>query len=137
MTAQTHDEPIKVLLVDEHEHVLWGLSKLIDGEWPRMMVIGVSKDMAHARVLVEARAPDVVVLDMDVGGNSAVETLLAAFSSGRSEVVVHTSVRDGALRERAMLAGARSVIDKEAPAAMLLREIERVYRERRPPNAAP
>lgn len=136
MTAQTNDEPIKVLLVDEHEHVLWGLSKLIDGEWPRMMVIGVSKDMAHARSLIEARAPDVVV-DVDVGGHNTVETLLALFSSRRSEVVVHTSVRDGALRERAMLAGARSVIDKEAPAAMLLREIERVCRERRPPNGAP
>ena len=128
-STKTQAEPIRVLLVDDHEHVLWGLSKLIDGEWPRMMVIGMSRDMTNAKELIEARSPDVVVLDMNVAGESALDAMPALLARARSEVIVHTATRDAAMRERAMLAGARCVVDKEAPAETLLREIERVHRE--------
>lgn len=135
--AEAQGEPIRVLLVDDHAHVLWGLSKLIDGEWPRMMVIGMSRDMAEAQVLIEDRAPDVIVLDIDVGGKNALDAMPSLLASTRSDVIVHTSTRDAGMLRRAVLAGAKCVVDKEAPAETLLREIERVHRERRTSSAAP
>ena len=33
-------KPINVMLVDDHQTMLWGLSRLIDGERPRMQVVG-------------------------------------------------------------------------------------------------
>jgi DNA-binding NarL/FixJ family response regulator len=123
-------EPIRVLLVDDHEHVLWGLSKLIDGEWPRMMVIGMSRDMQQAKMLVDARAPDVIVLDIQVGGENALDSMPMLLASTRSDVIVYTSSRDADMLRRAVLAGAKCVVDKEAPAEILLRKIEQVYRER-------
>jgi DNA-binding NarL/FixJ family response regulator len=124
-------DPIRVLLVDDHEHVLWGLKKLIDGEWPRMMVIGTAKSISEASAAMQERKPDVVVMDICVGGEAAVDAIRALPSLSRCEVIVHTASRDDAMRRRAMLAGAKSVIDKEGPADTLLREIVRVYRERR------
>lgn len=130
VTAKIQREPTRVLLVDDNEHVLWGLSKLIDGEWPRMMVIGMSRDMTQAKMLVNARTPDVIVLDTQVGGENALDSMPMLLASTRSDVIVYTSSRDADMLRRAVLAGAKCVIDKEAPAEMLLREIERVHRER-------
>lgn len=137
--AQTaeHGEPIRVLLVDDHEHVLWGLSKLIDGEWPRMMVTGMCGDMAQARALIAVRKPDVVVLDIHVSGENTLEFVRVLAASNSPDAIVLTATRDADLQRRALLAGAKSVVDKEAPAEMLLREIERVHRERRTLSAAP
>jgi two-component system, NarL family, nitrate/nitrite response regulator NarL len=126
---EAQGEPIRVLLVAGHEHVLWGLSKLIDGEWPRMMVIGMSRDAAQARALIEARTPDVIVLDIDVAGENVSHTV-AALASARSVVIAHTASRDAGTRRKALLAGAKCVIDKEAPAETLLGEIERAHRGR-------
>ncbi|HWI14791.1 MAG TPA: response regulator [Burkholderiales bacterium] len=137
MTARSHGEPIRVLLVDDHEHVLWGLSKLIDGEWPRMMVIGISRDMAQAKALIEDRRPDVVVLDVYVDGRNALDCMPELLSGACSDVIVHTSAGDEGVRLRAMEAGARCVVDKEAPAETLLREIVRVHGERLGRNEPP
>jgi two-component system, NarL family, nitrate/nitrite response regulator NarL len=127
---EAQGEPIRVLLVAGHEHVLWGLSKLIDGEWPRMMVIGMSRDAAQARALIETRTPDVIVLDIDVSGENVSHTVAAMLASARSVVIAHTASRDAGTRRKALLAGARCVIDKEAPAETLLGEIERAHRGR-------
>lgn len=137
VTARSHGGPIRVLLVDDHEHVLWGLSKLIDGEWPRMMVIGISRDMAQAKALIDDRRPDVIVLDVYVGGSNALDCMPELLSGACTDVIVHTSVRDEGVRRRAMEVGARCVVDKEAPAETLLREIVRVHGERLARNATP
>ena len=39
--APGDDSPtIRILLLDDHRSVLWGLEKLIEGEHPRMQVVG-------------------------------------------------------------------------------------------------
>ena len=41
-------QPIRVFLVDDQQIVLWGLEKLIDGERPRMEVVGKSANKCWA-----------------------------------------------------------------------------------------
>ena len=127
VTVEAQREPIRVLLVDDHEHVLWGLTKLIDGEWPRMMVIGASRNMAHASMLMEARRPDVVVLDICIGGASTVDQLPRLLQAGHAHIVVLTGVSDIDVHQRAIELGASAVLLKEAPAEQLLRQIERAH----------
>ena len=121
-------DPIKVLLVDDHEHVLWGLRKLIEGEWPHMTVAGTAKSMAQALAAVKRCAVDVVVLDVYLGVTNSIDRIGELLFSGAPAVVMLTGSRDAELHRRALKCGARAVVSKHEPAEVLLGEIERVHR---------
>jgi len=72
-----HEQPIRVLLVDDHDQVLWGLRKLIEGEKPRMMVTGTAKTIAQALAALQEKRPDVVVLDLFLGEENSLDHLPA------------------------------------------------------------
>ncbi len=122
--------PIKVLLVDDHEHVLWGLQKLIEGEWPRMMVAGTARNVAQAIAGVRDKKPDVVVLDIQLGEVNALDHMAEIISNNQPQVVILTATESRDLHERAIRSGARSVVMKQEPAEILLREIERANESR-------
>jgi len=133
-----HEQPtIRVLLVDDHEHVLWGLSKLIEGERPRMVVTGTAKTIAQALAALDEKQPDVVVLDLFLGKENSLDRLPALRASGAALVVL-TGARDTEIHRRALQRGARTVVLKEEPAEVLLHEIERAaeWRNAPPGNAA-
>jgi DNA-binding NarL/FixJ family response regulator len=127
-------EPIRVLLVDDHDQVLWGLSKLIDGEKPRMTVAGTARTVAQALAALRDKRPDVVVLDLFLGDESSFEHLPALRASGAA-ILVLTGARDAEMHRRAMQGGARTVVLKEEPAEVLLYEIERANEWRNAPPA--
>lgn len=122
-----HARPIRVLLVDDHEHVLWGLGKLIEGEGPRMTVAGIARTFTEALAAVRQRRPDVVLLDIYLGEDNSLDHLPELLEAGNAKVLVLTGVRDSALHRRAIASGARAVLLKEEPAEVLLREIERIH----------
>jgi DNA-binding NarL/FixJ family response regulator len=117
--------PIRVLLVEDHDHVLWGLGKLIEGEWPRMVVAGNARTTSEALAALRARAVDVVVLDVFLGRENSLEHLPAQIAACGAAFVVLTGDGNPALHRLALQSGARAVLPKEGPADALLREIER------------
>lgn len=127
------DEPIRVLLVDDHEHVLWGLTKLIDGEHPRMMVAGTAKCIPELRAAINELKIDVVVLDVYLGDDDSLDYLQEVQASG-AEVLVLTGSQGPDTHRRALDGGASGVVLKEEPAEVLLREIERVHKRRQAPR---
>jgi two-component system nitrate/nitrite response regulator NarL len=130
--SNEHEHPIRVLLVDDHDHVLWGLRKLIEGETPRMTVTGTAKSVAEALAALDDRRPDVVVLDLFLGEESSLDHLPAFRGSGVA-IVVLTGARDTQIHRRAMERGARTVVLKDEPADVLLHEIERANQWRNAP----
>lgn len=126
---------IKVVLVDDHDHVLWGLTKLIDGEWPHMMVIGNARTVEQARAVMATRKPDVVVLDAYLGSENALEASPPLITVDGPRIVVLSGCLDDALRRRALAAGAKAVISKDAPAEALLVAIEQARRAGGGPGA--
>ena len=46
--------PIRILLLDDHRSVLWGLEKLIVGEHPRMQVVGKPDEIPVVQQEVQA-----------------------------------------------------------------------------------
>jgi CheY-like chemotaxis protein len=117
-------EPLKVLLVDDHEHVLWGLGKLLEGEWPRMIVVATARTMSDAIAAVHRHAPAVVVLDIVLGTEISIEHIPDLIVNG-PQVLILTGRRDPELHRRALAAGACAIVLKDEPAEMLLREIEK------------
>jgi two-component system nitrate/nitrite response regulator NarL len=119
--------PIKILLVDDHRSVLWGLEKLIEGETPRMQVVGKATTSAEALQLLDALRPDIILLDIDLGGENGIHAIPALLGKSNSKVLVLTGSRDASLHDSAVLAGAMGVVEKGEPAETILKAIQKVH----------
>jgi DNA-binding NarL/FixJ family response regulator len=115
------------MLVDDHRSVLWGLEKLIDGEMPKMQVVGKATSCAAAIELAGETLPDVVVLDLDLSGENGVEIIPLLVSGRSTRVLVLTGMRDGKLHEASILRGACGLVLKQEPAETILKAIEKVH----------
>lgn len=119
--------PIRVLLVDDHQTVLWGLEKLIEGEQPHMQVAGTASTRVDAIAAVRRLQPDVILLDLDLNGENSLDFLPDLVQQVPAKVLVLTGMRGEEYRTRAMMQGARGVVQKEEPAETILQAIERVH----------
>ena len=118
---------ISVMLVDDHKTMLWGLERLIGGEHSGMRVVATASDGTEALEQAKALQPDVIVLDLDLGGISSLSILPALAQSGGTRVLVLTASHDQAVLDQTVLKGARGIVSKDAPAEMVLKAIEKVY----------
>ena len=122
-----NENPIRVLLIDDHRSVLWGLEKLIDSQRPRMQVIGKYTSFAEASSVVKELLPDIVLLDMDLGTEKGIEVIPQMLAITSAKILVLTGSRDGKLLDQAVVAGAKGVLGKENPAETIIRAIECVH----------
>ncbi len=121
------DNPIRVFLVDDHRATLWGLERLIDSAADRMRLVGTATSLAEMRCAAGCREADVIVLDLDLGGENCADSLGELLRELRARVLVLTGARDEESHRRAVLGGARGVVRKEEPVDTLLRAIEKVH----------
>jgi two-component system nitrate/nitrite response regulator NarL len=128
MTQPKPPATIRVLLVDDHRSVLWGLQRLVDGESPRMKVVATAHDAKEAMRHLAVHPVDVILLDLDLGGKSGVEAIPQFLASSPARVLILTGVRDPAIHDKAVLAGACGVVNKEDAAETILKAIEKAYR---------
>lgn len=119
--------PISVMLVDDHKSVLWGLEKLIDGEKPRMRVVDSATCSREALSGVQKHRPDVILLDLDLGGESGMSLISKLRAFGNTKVVILTGMKNAEMREQAVMEGAAGVVLKTEPAQVILNAIERVH----------
>jgi len=120
-------KPIRVLLVDDHWTVLWGLEKLIQGEEPTMCVAGKASTRDEAMSAARELQPDVILLDLDLNGENSLDFLPQLVQQTSAKVLVLTGLRGKEHRIRAMMQGACGIVQKEERAETILLAIERVY----------
>jgi len=118
--------PIRVLIIDDHRTVLWGLEKLVDSAKPRMRVVGAATSPDEALRLAAAEQPDVVLLDLDLGGTDGLGLVSGLRECCAAKVLIVTGAQDHVMRERAVLDGASGVVHKSERAEMILNAVERV-----------
>jgi DNA-binding NarL/FixJ family response regulator len=121
------EKPITVVLVDDHRTVLQGLEWLINAERPAMSVVGTATTTDEACRICAELMPDVLILDLDLGGTDGAEAIARLIENGRTAVLVLTGVRDSERHEAAVIAGARGVVPKEADAALIVKAIRKVH----------
>ena len=119
---------IRVMLVDDHQTMLWGLIKLIETEKPRMEVVGTAQTGPEALEKIAQLSPDVLLLDLDLGGSSALDLLPALQSNPQLRVLIFTGERDQEKLDLAVFRGARGIVRKDASAELLLKAIEKQLR---------
>jgi two-component system, NarL family, nitrate/nitrite response regulator NarL len=126
--SETETPPIRIVLVDDHQIIRDGLREFIESR-PGMLVVGDAGDRDAAVRTVARERPDVVVLDLDLGGVSGLDLLPEILSAAPdASVIILTGLRDAAKRDRAMELGAKGVVLKENGVGELLNAIEKVHR---------
>ena len=118
---------IRILLVDDHKTMLWGLERLIQAEGPSLTLVGSASDGAEATALCAALRPDIVLLDLDLKGSSSIDFLPALVANGSTRVVILSANRDQGTLAAAVKAGARGVVSKEAPTDDVLLAVRKVH----------
>jgi len=126
MTSPSQN-PIRILLIDDHQSFVWGMVKLIESDSANMTVIGTAADIAEALVVAQKEQPDIILLDIDLNGVNSLDSLPLLREVTSAVVLILTGVRDPETHDRAVLSGARGVVQKEASAEMILKAIRKVY----------
>lgn len=109
-----------VVLADDSDVVRQRLRSAIDG-LPDVTVVGEAPDADHAVALIQAQAPDVVVLDMFMpggGGTRVLQDLQGA--DGRPIMLVFTNFAYPEYRDACLQLGADHFLDKSADLERLL-----------------
>lgn len=126
---QIEHKSIKVMLVDDHQTMLWGLQRLLEDPDLGMQVVGTATTVEQARAVLEAQsgdAPDVVLLDLDLNGICSLDLMPLFMASEGTRVLIFTGSRDEALLDRAIRAGARGLLRKDATADQVVKAIAKV-----------
>ena len=117
---------IRVFVADDHDITLWGLHRLIDGASPRMTVVGTASSRDELMNHGAAATADVLLLDLDMGGEDVGAALASLRQRCPGHVLVLTGTDDIAQHRAAVMKGARGVVHKSEPAQTILNAIEKV-----------
>src|SRR2546422_11615784 len=123
-----HDSPsqIRLLIVDDHAVVRAGLRMLIDSQ-SSMKVVAEAGTRAESVQAAAREQPDIVLLDLDMGGESGLSFLPdLAGAARKARILVLTGVRDPEAHRKEVRAGVRGVVFKEKAEEGLIMAIERV-----------
>jgi DNA-binding NarL/FixJ family response regulator len=118
----------RMLIVDDHPFMRAGLALLINQQ-PDLVVVAESGNPAEA-IRELARSPtDLVLTDLTMGGRSGLEFIKDLLAASPQLLVLVVSMHDEVIyAERALRAGARGYIMKEAGGENLLAAIRQVLR---------
>ncbi|MGH8415268.1 MAG: response regulator, partial [Gammaproteobacteria bacterium] len=118
---------IKVLVVEDQSMILGALAAMLDME-EDISVVARAHDGKEALGLAAEFNPDVVVTDIEMPGMTGLELAVALKekNSPARAIIVTTFARPGYLR-RALEAGVKGYLLKDAPAEHLANAIRKVY----------
>lgn len=118
----------RILLVDDHPFMRAGLAQLIDRQ-PDMIVCGEAGNPTEAMQAIAKSQPDLVLTDLTMPGRSGLEFVKDLRATDTSAAILVVSMHDEVVyAERALRAGARGYIMKEAGGENLLAAIRQVLR---------
>jgi two-component system, NarL family, response regulator NreC len=119
-SGHTGADPISIVLADDHQVVRSGLRMLLDSD-RRFDVVGESGDVAGTVHTVQTLHPRVLVLDLNMGGESSLDAIprLREDAPG-TQIVVLTMQEDPGFATAALRAGAVGYVLKDAADSELM-----------------
>ncbi len=126
-TAEAGHNPVRVLLVDDHQVVLEGLASMLASQSDRVVIAAATTDAEEALRLAAERQPDVVLLDVRLRGASGLD-LCADLVSRHPDlkVVFFTVYDDEQYLFQALRVGAAGFLLKTTTGPELADHLERV-----------
>jgi DNA-binding NarL/FixJ family response regulator len=131
------NDPITVVIVDDHAVVRAGLEQLLASA-PDILVVGQGANGDEAVALARSLAPDLVLMDLQMPGVDGVSATRTIVGEDLSQVLVLTSYSDSERIVAALDAGATGYLLKDAEPDDILSGIRAVSRGESPidPKAA-
>jgi len=118
------NEPLTIVLADDHIVVRSGLRMLLESE-PSIEVVAETGDVPTAVEAVAEHRPDVLVLDLHMPGEPSLPVIPALRERcPDTRVVVLTAQRDPSYAGEALRLGASGYVPKEAAESQLLEAIK-------------
>jgi DNA-binding NarL/FixJ family response regulator len=123
---KTIEKKTQVLIVDDHPVVRDGLTSIINHERD-MNVCGEAEDAHQALKAVAELKPDVVVVDISLKNSDGIELTKSIKAEHPKLSVIVLSVHDESVyAERALLAGAKAYLMKDAVSENIVRAVRTV-----------
>src|SRR5882724_6401966 len=120
-------QPIRILIIDVQAIVGACLRLLLESK-PGLKVVGETPKSSDALVVARVEPPDIILLDIDLGGTDGLDMLPDLLSAApQARVVVLTCIRDPELHRRAVRLGAIGLVTKNEPTEVLLQAIAKVH----------
>ncbi|MCS7276733.1 MAG: response regulator transcription factor [Dehalococcoidia bacterium] len=124
----SEEEPIRVLLVDDHEVVRMGLRALLERR-PHLQVVGEAGSVAEAVEQAARTRPHVVVMDVRLPDGTGIEACREIRQMDPSvKVIMLTAFADDEAIVGAVMAGASGYVLKQTRSQGLIEAIERAAR---------
>lgn len=123
-SAPSKRSPWRIVIVDDHPIVRAGLAALIAAE-PDMVVIGQAENALQARQSVEVENPDLVLVDLSLGGSSGLD-LVKELVQRSCRVLVVSMHDEVTWTERSLGAGALGFVHKSEATKNIVLAIRRV-----------
>jgi len=124
------DHRARILIVDDHPLVRSGLRVLIDDE-PDLQVCGEAADADEAIRVLDARKPDLVIIDLSLKGSSGLELIKRIKSRAPDVKMLVSSMHDESLyAERVLNAGALGYINKQEAMEKVIEAIRGILQGR-------
>ena len=122
---------IRVVVADDQDLVRRSLQRIFERD-SRFEWVGGAADGKEAVAMVTAEAPDVVVLDLAMGGNDGLDAItgIRAAAPATKIVVLSGMVDFHGTAGKAMELGASRVLDKFTPPKRLTKAILEVTKEK-------
>jgi DNA-binding NarL/FixJ family response regulator len=113
-------------LIDDHAVVRMGLRLLLESQ-PGFIVSGEAANRAEALAQAAATAPDIILLDLDLGEDNGIDLLPALRTTApAARVILLTGMRDTEQHRRAVRMGAMGLVLKDQALTVLLTAITKV-----------
>jgi two-component system, NarL family, response regulator DevR len=120
------DQPIRVLLVDDHEVVRQGIRALLLAAGG-IVIAGEAGGVREAIEIAESSRPDVVVMDVRLVDGSGIEaTREIRAARPQTQVIMLTSFADDEALFASIMAGASGYVLKQVKGGELVRSIKTV-----------
>lgn len=118
--------PARVLVVDDHPVFRAGLVQVLGGE-PGLAVCGEAGSAEEALGLLERLAPDLLVVDISLGGASGLELVKQVHQRRPGLPTLVLSMHDETLfAERSLRAGARGYVNKQEAVGHMIAAMRKV-----------
>jgi DNA-binding NarL/FixJ family response regulator len=119
--------PVRVLVADDHQLMREGTAALLAAD-ERLEVVGLARDGREALALAERRAPDVVLLDLNMPEVDGLEACARLREGGGPEVLMLTVSDEEPDLYAALRVGAAGYLTKDVPPAELIEAVLAVAR---------
>ena len=118
--------PIRVCIIEDHAVVRAGLKMLLTSQ-PDIEVVGEALDRKGAFEVAERVRPDLFLVDIQLGRESAVDFLDELLTSCDARAILLTGASTEEQIQKAIQAGATGLVYKEEAPEVLIRAIRKVH----------